>query len=130
ARCGRDTGVQPARINLRHWTARDVCRIFQLFENETVANLFLELIQRGFPFGGDGARFDVDGRSVPAQRLIENWLQRKTPLLPRFWDSTAFKRNGRCPPNILQLSTRDLLRVKIEHVREILERPSHVAPTI
>src|SRR5215472_12507160 len=57
-------------------------------------------------------------------------LQRKTPLLPRFKNAAGFKRYWRAAPNVLQLSTRDLLRVQIKHVREIPGWATHVAPAV
>ena len=67
---------------------------------------------------------------MPAKRLIENRLEREFPLVPLLGHPAGFERHGSRPPRVLEPTTRELLRVEINHVREVAARPAHVAPAV
>ena len=99
-------------------------------EDEAVPNLFLKLVESGLPFRRNAAGLDVDGRGVPAKRLIENRLEREFPLVPLFGHPAGFERHGSRSPRVLESAARELLRIEILHVREGAARRAHVAPAV
>ena len=70
---------------------------------------------------------------MPTERLIENVVYVPSLLFPEPGNPAGFERDGASLPNILYAHARDLLRIKVEHVRKrwpFFPLPAHVAKTV
>ena len=127
---GRDTGVEPPHVHRGHRSACHLRRVLELFEHEAIANLLLERVECGLPVRGNPTGLDVDRGRVPAERLVEDRLQREVPLVPLLGDPTGFERNRSGLPDVLKPASRQLLRIEVLHVRKAAARCAHVTPAV